>query len=450
MNRPDFLRPQSSPSDPGAPPARPKFARRQRILAAIISALLLLDADAHAAKEKKKPAQHPATQNEVTAKQGDLKEVRSQIESLRKGIADTEGKRATAADQLKGVEQEISATQRELHALTIQREKIQAALKDLATQSKELENRLSGQQAQLQNLVYRHYVRGTPDTLHTLLNGDNPSQVTRDLYYLSVIGKARSQLVHEIETTLQRKQALALKTREQAQELSAVEGRQREQHAKLLAQREQRKLMLEKISAKISEQRREIGALQRDEKRLTQLIEQLAKTLAAKAAPRKESRPSSTSLPGKTQTPARELVNDSTPEASLGGGLSQSKGQLRLPVKGTVTNRFGAPRQEGNAWKGLFIRAGQGTSVHAIAGGQVVFADWMRGFGNLLIVDHGGGYLSVYGNNDALLKQVGDRLHGGDVIASVGNSGGNPESGLYFELRHNGQPQDPLKWVSLR
>lgn len=450
MNRPDFFRLQPSPSDPGASPARPYLVRRQRALAAFVCAILLQGADAHAAKDKGKTAPHPATQNEVSAKQGDLKEVRSQIESLRKGIADTEGKRATAADQLKGVEQEISATQRELHALTIQRDKIQAALKDLSTQSKELESRLSGQQTQLEILVYRHYLRGTPDTLHTLLNGDNPSQVTRDLYYLSTIGKARSQLVHEIEGTLQRKQALAVKTKEQAQALATVEGRQREQHAKLLAQREQRKVMLEKISAKISEQRREIGALQRDEKRLTQLIEQLAKALAAKATPRKETRPSGSSQAGSAHTPARELVNDSTPEAMPGGGLAQAKGQLRLPVKGTVTNRFGAPRQEGNAWKGLFIRAGQGTSVHAIAGGQVVFADWMRGFGNLLIVDHGGGYLSIYGNNDALLKQVGDRLRGGDVVASVGNSGGNPESGLYFELRHNGQPQDPLKWVSLR
>ena len=114
-----------------------------------------------------------------------------------------------------------------------------------------------------------------------------------------------------------------------------------------------------------------------------------------------------------------------------------------------VSNRFGAARQEGSNWKGLFIRAGAGSEVKAIAAGRVVFADWMRGFGNLMIVDHGGSYLSIYGNNDALLKQVGDSLRGGETIVSVGNSGGNPESGLYFELRQNGQPIDPLKWVKL-
>ena len=98
----------------------------------------------------------------------------------------------------------------------------------------------------------------------------------------------------------------------------------------------------------------------------------------------------------------------------------------------------------------MFIRADQGGEVKAIANGQVVFSDWMRGFGNLLIVDHGGKYLSIYGNNEAVLKQTGDTVRGGDVIASVGNSGGNLESGLYFEIRYQGQPMDPLKWVNLK
>ena len=115
-----------------------------------------------------------------------------------------------------------------------------------------------------------------------------------------------------------------------------------------------------------------------------------------------------------------------------------------------MSNRFGSARQEGSTWKGLFIRAGVGGEVKAIAAGRVVFADWMRGFGNLIIVDHGGSYLSIYGNNEALLKQSGDNVKGGDTLASVGNSGGNPESGLYFELRFKGQPLDPLKWVNLK
>ncbi|HWU84188.1 MAG TPA: peptidoglycan DD-metalloendopeptidase family protein, partial [Rhodocyclaceae bacterium] len=119
------------------------------------------------------------------------------------------------------------------------------------------------------------------------------------------------------------------------------------------------------------------------------------------------------------------------------------------PVRGEVANRFGAPRAEGTSWKGLFIRAAEGSEVKSIAAGQVVFADWLRGFGNLIIVDHGDGYLTVYGNNESLFRQTGDNVKSGEAIASVGNSGGNPESGLYFELRHQGQVLDPLKWVRL-
>ena len=120
-------------------------------------------------------------------------------------------------------------------------------------------------------------------------------------------------------------------------------------------------------------------------------------------------------------------------------------------MRGELTGRFGAPRgAAGTEAKGVFIRAPEGEPVKAVAGGQVVYADWMRGFGNLMIVDHGSSYLTIYGNNDALLRQVGDSVRGGDVVASVGNSGGNPETGLYFELRHQGQPLDPLKWVSLK
>jgi len=111
-------------------------------------------------------------------------------------------------------------------------------------------------------------------------------------------------------------------------------------------------------------------------------------------------------------------------------------------------NRFGAPREGGGlSWKGLFIRSAQGTAVKAIAAGQVVFADWLRGFGNLVIVDHGEGYMSLYSNNESLYKQVGERVQPGDAIATVGNSGGQPDTGLYFEMRHQSRPVNPLLWV---
>jgi septal ring factor EnvC (AmiA/AmiB activator) len=127
------------------------------------------------------------------------------------------------------------------------------------------------------------------------------------------------------------------------------------------------------------------------------------------------------------------------------------KGSLRLPVRGELVGRYGAQRSEGTASaKGVFIRAPGGEAVRAVATGRVVYADWMRGFGNLLIVDHGDAYLSIYGNNESLLKQTGDAVTLGEAVATVGQSGGNEETGLYFELRHLGRPFDPLSWVKLK
>lgn len=142
---------------------------------------------------------------------------------------------------------------------------------------------------------------------------------------------------------------------------------------------------------------------------------------------------------------------DRVADASLAAKpFASLKGRLRLPVRGELANRFGAAREESGApWKGLFIRSITGETVHAIADGRVVYADWLRGFGNLLILDHGEGYMSLYANNEGLLRQVGETVRSGDPVAQVGASGGHEESGLYFELRRDGKPFDPLKWVIL-
>ena len=181
-------------------------------------------------------------------------------------------------------------------------------------------------------------------------------------------------------------------------------------------------------------QRTEISHLKRNEERLARLVDRLARELA---------RPSARSS---------RIRNDQLPEPLRSSeGFSGLKGKLRLPVIGELADRFGAPRADsGLSSKGLFIAAKQGQEVRAVAAGRVVFADWLRGFGNLMILDHEGGYMSLYGNNDALFRQVGDIVKAGDPIAAVGATGGNPETGLYFELRFQGKPFDPLTWVTLK
>jgi septal ring factor EnvC (AmiA/AmiB activator) len=181
-----------------------------------------------------------------------------------------------------------------------------------------------------------------------------------------------------------------------------------------------------------------------DETRLARLIEEIGKLLVARpgAGYRRES-----NVGGRVSA-----VPDAGSAASSTAGLfAQMKGSLRLPVRGELVGRYGAQRSTGTASaKGVFIKAAEGEAVRAVAAGRVVYSDWMRGFGNLLIVDHGDAFLSIYGNNDSLLKQTGDAVTLGEAVATVGQSGGNEETGLYFELRHLGRPFDPLSWVKLK
>lgn len=423
-------------------------------------------------------ARQPATPSpDIAEKQADLGELRSRIETLRKDLHASEENRADAADRLRESERQISRLQRELHELSDQQGRLQRNLKNLELQAQELGATLDQQQAQLEKLLYRQYLRGSPDSLQLILNGDDPSQVARDLHYLSAIALTRAELMGEINATLARKKALAADAKERSAELAEVEAEQQKRHAELQKQREEHKALFAEISSKVKAQRKEIGNLQQNEKRLTQLIDRLSKILAAQAAqaaraaeaarqaeiarqkakarPAPEEREVAKEVPRQPASvePPRpkavEVENRYEPVAN-DGGFARQKGSLRLPVRGAVSGRFGSPREGGGVWRGLFIKAASGSEVRSIAGGRVVFADWMRGFGNLLIVDHGNAYLSIYGNNDSLLRQVGQAVKGGETIATVGNSGGNPESGLYFELRHQGQPIDPMKWANLK
>ena len=408
-------------------------------------------------------AQKSTSAPEIAEKRADLDGLRQRIDSLRKELSSNEGTRADAADRLRESERQISRLQRQLHDLSSQRSHLQNQLTALETQSRTLASTLAQQQTQLEQLLYRQYLRGDPDSLQLLLNGDDPNQMARDLHYLSAIATARSALMGEIRQTIQQKKTLAAQTRERSSELAEVESEQRKQHSELDKERQAHKALFAEISDKVRSQRREIGALQRDEKRMSQLVERLSRILAQQAAAaraaeaqrRKQMEEAARrAAAGKSpapssEKPGREPENQYVPAPS-DGSFAKLKGKLRLPVQGTVSGRFGGAREGGGQWRGVFIRAGNGNPVRAIAKGRVVFAEWMRGFGNLLIIDHGDAYLSIYGNNEALLKQVGQAVQGGDTVATVGNTGGNPESGLYFEIRRQGQPIDPLSWATLK
>jgi septal ring factor EnvC (AmiA/AmiB activator) len=379
----------------------------------------------------------------VDSKKGELQDLKSRIETLRRDMAAAEESKTYAADQLRETESEISNVNRHLHELGIERAELKTQLADLDAQSQHLDRQTGTQQNQLARLLNRQFVGGDSDALKLLLSGHDPNQSARDKYFLTQLSRAKADLIQQLRAVAAEKKRLADAVREHQVQLADIERQQQESRAQLLDRKKQRLTTLAAIADRLKAQRHEITSLKRDEQRLGKLIEGLARIAAAKKSTARVGAGGA----AKTRTP--NLISHDP--GNVGGAFAALRGQLRLPVKGTIAGRFGSPRAEGGAsWKGVFIRAAEGAEVKAVAGGVVVFADWLRGFGNLLIIDHGDDFLSVYGNNESLLAAVGANVKSGESVATVGNSGGNPDSGLYFELRHRGQPFDPLKWASNR
>ena len=385
----------------------------------------------------------------VDAKKDELQDLKSRIESLRRNMAKAEESKTYAADQLRETESAISDVNRRLHELGAERGELKAQLAGLDGQSQRLDRQAGAQQNQLARLLNRQFVGGDSDALKLLLSGEDPNQAARDKYFLTQLSRAKADLIQQLRAVAAEKRQLADAVRERQAQLAEVERREQESRAQLLARKKQRLTTLAAIGDRLKAQRREIDTLRRDEQRLGKLIEGLARIAAAKkTGPR--AKPGG-AAPGGTGHAAKAPPLKSHDPGNVGGAFAARRGHLRLPVKGTISGRYGQPRPEGGAtWKGIFIRAAEGVEVRAVAGGAVVFSDWLRGFGNLLVIDHGDDFLSVYGNNESLLVAVGASIKDGESVATVGNSGGNPDSGLYFELRHRGQPFDPLKWTSSR
>ena len=346
---------------------------------------------------------------------------------------------------------------RQLRELDSERQRTDSDLQTLTQQAEAVAARIRQQQAGLGRALKAAYQRGQGDALKLMLNGTDPNQTARDLRYLTHLSRAQHAQIETLRADLAQLAALQQQTAQKTTELTQLQAAREAEQRKLLADRRAREAVLQNLSAQIRQQRREISNLKRDERSLTQLVERLGRLMAQQAAREaaraRAAQQAQKSPKAETETvgqPRRAVaVNAETPVAFRSERpFSGLKGLLRLPVAGELMNRFGAPREEGGvSWKGLFIRAAQGSAVKAIAAGQVVFAEWLRGFGNLIIVDHGEGYMSLYSNNESLYKQVGERVQPGDAIATVGNSGGQPDPGLYFEMRHQSRPVNPLLWV---
>lgn len=367
-----------------------------------------------------------------SAQKKDLEELRSRIEALQRELEKSEENKAEAADGLRESERAISQTNRRLFRLAAQRRELNAEMRKLGGEAQVLQAKIDAEQEALGAMLRRQYVNGQPEVVRLMLNRQDPNETARQVQYLRYIWRARSELIAELRRNLDSLEELSDRTSQKNAELRLLQVEEAAEKKRLEKEKSARQKVLDRVSTEISQQRKQISTLKRDEQRLSRLIERLAKESSRR----------------KQRT---GLSNRALPQPDATGAFGRLKGRLRLPVMGELANRFGSPREGGGlSWKGLFITAQSGREVKAIAAGRVVYADWLRGFGNLLILDHGDGYMSLYGNNEALLKQVGEETSPGEAIASVGNTGGSPESGLYFELRYQGRPFDPLPWVKLR
>jgi len=398
-----------------------------------------------------------ASANQVDSKQSELGVLKQRLQTLQKEFRSTQANRREAADELRQSERAISGAVRQLRQLDDERQRAQTDLQALRQQADAAEARIRQQQTRLAQALKATYQRGQGDALKLILNGADPNQAARDLRYLTHLSRAQHEAVEALRADLAQLAALQQQAEQKSAELTQLRMDREAEQKKLLADKLAREQMLQKLSAQIRKQQREISTLKRDERSLTQLVQRLNRLMAQQAAREaararvaQQVQKNQKAEKGAVRQPSRGWsVNTETPVAFRSDKpFSGLKGSLRLPVAGELMNRFGAQREGGGlSWKGLFIRAAEGTAVKAIAAGQVVFSEWLRGFGNLIIVDHGEGYMSLYSNNESLYKQVGERVQPGDPIATVGNSGGQPDTGLYFEMRHQSRPVNPLLWV---
>ncbi len=395
-----------------------------------------------------------APAKKIEAAKEDLTTVHQRIEALQKELGASTDAHQDAADALKDSELAISQAQKKLYQINQQQQQNSTALHQLKKQTLSVSDQLAMQQQQLSKQLNQQYRLGNQTYTQLMLQNKDPNSIARDLKYYAYIAQARSDLISSMQTNLTQIESLNAETAKTLAQVAALKAKQEAEKQALVQQKQAKAAVVKTLSQKIAAQRDEISKLKRDEKSLSSLVARLSQQ-AKSAKKKKVVKPTKINRPPKARANPSEAVvanNETLPDGGLNGiSFAQLKGKLRLPVRGNVSNRFGAARADtGVSWKGVFIKSSEGSEVKSVAEGQVVFADWMRGFGNLIIVDHGSGYMSLYGNNQSLLKSVGDNVGSGDTIAAVGNSGGNETNGVYYELRKNSVPFDPLNWSVVR
>jgi septal ring factor EnvC (AmiA/AmiB activator) len=354
-------------------------------------------------------------------KEAELKRVNSKIEKVRKSVnADLE-RRDKLGVQLRDAELGMQKARRELEAVRAQRIASEARLQELERDFAAREQELSGERDSLSGELRAAYMSGRSEQLKLLLNQQDPAGFGRMLAYYGYFGRARADRIAGIRDKLEHLALVREKIDVENARLKELEAAQEREVVALQAAREQRSVAVDAIERQIKTKGGEIKRLESQARGLEKLITELRKALAR--------------APVAKQAPFEPL-----------------RGKLPWPVQqGTVLARFGQPRAGGSLkWQGMLIGTDRGARVRAPYGGRVVYSDWLPGMGLMVVLDHGGGYLSLYGHNDETFRKVGESVAAGDVIGSVGDTGGHSQPALYFEVRRGREPVNPEIWLKRR
>ena len=362
-------------------------------------------------------AQAPNTLDQTSEQ---IEALRAEISVIQSRLAARESERDTLQDALREVEVQIGELDRQLGAMSQEGRALQQELKALDAKGEQLRDAQRQRTDTIDASVQQLWVLQQGGGFRIWLSDQNPEDVARNLAYFEALIEAQQQTIAEYELGLEaveqnRSRIAQAKTalREQAAAAAATK-------TTLTDQRATRQSTLALISQRVQDDQQRLNALKRDQARLNALLDEL-ETLAAA---------SSQVVAPETQLP-----------------FADTQGALAMPVTGTLKNRYGARRNADIRWRGWLITANEGEPVHAVHGGDIIYADWLRGQGLLMVIDHGEGWLTLYAQNHSLLRGVGDRVSAGDIIAKAGASGGSETSGLYFEIRHRGEPVDPGEWI---
>ncbi|MCL6415006.1 peptidoglycan DD-metalloendopeptidase family protein [Aestuariirhabdus sp. Z084] len=346
------------------------------------------------------------TRQQLEQLQADIQQMQTLLKKIRQ-------QRNSAESQLGKSEQEIGDLHRQIEQIEQRLQEGQQRLKKLQTDQRSLVSQINQQQQEIGGTIRSLFRSGQQPYLKLVLSQRDPQHSARMLHYFEYLNRAHGDQISEYRERLERLQQIDQKIQSTQLNLTQQRDQQKQQFSRLKQQQAERKRLVATLKQTLKKKDQDLASKQAQQAELKQILQSLQAAIA------------NLSVPGKP--------------------FKQLRGKMAWPVKGKLSHRFGSSKGNKLRWNGIYISARAGSAVNAIHHGRVVFSDWLRGFGLLLIVDHGNDYLSLYAHNRSLLKDMGEWVNAGEQIATVGNSGGQQRNGLYFEVRYRGKPQNPLR-----